>query len=73
MDWTAQYCNDPEHDFDLVIEILYKDEIVAMIRYRNELELIWFVNTDNLCIPVEWLSELLIGANRDLIASNNEA
>ncbi|WP_371371451.1 hypothetical protein [Sporomusa aerivorans] len=44
MDWTTQYCNDPTHDFDLVIEILYKDENVAMIRYRDELELIWFAN-----------------------------
>ena len=42
MNWSAQYCNDPEHDYDLVIEILYKDEDVAMIRYREELELIWF-------------------------------
>jgi hypothetical protein len=72
MDWTAQYCNDPTHDFDLVIEILYKDDIVAMIRYREELELIWFTNESNLCIPVDWLSELFTRAKRDLIPASTE-
>jgi len=48
MEWTAQYCNDPEHDFDLVIEILYNDEDVVMIRYREQLELIGFANKSHL-------------------------
>ena len=72
MDWTAQYCNDPTHDFDLVIEILYKDDIVAMIRYREELELIWFANKNNLCIPVDWLAELIVRAKLDLKKNNDE-
>ena len=72
MDWTTQYCNDPMHDFDLVIEILYKDEDVAMIRYRDELELIWFANKSHLSIPVDWLTELFMRARRDLIPVNTE-
>lgn len=72
MDWSAQYCNDPEHDYDLVIEILYKDEDVAMIRYREELELIWFANKNHVSIPVDWLAELFISAKRDLIPANTE-
>ena len=72
MDWTTQYCNDPTHDFDLVIEILYKDDIVAMIRYRDELELILFKNESNLCIPVDWLSELIVRAKIDLKKNNDE-
>ncbi len=76
MEWSSLYANDPGDDYELVIELLYKEKDVAVIRHKEKgLELTWYANENNLNIPVDWLLERLIMAKRDLkrdTSKNNE-
>jgi hypothetical protein len=63
--WTADFCNDPYDDYNLIIEILCGDEEIAVIKQgQQRLEMKWYPNKEELIIPVEWLSELLLEAKK---------
>ncbi|MGL5150954.1 MAG: hypothetical protein ACRC7N_10340 [Clostridium sp.] len=54
----ADYINDPENDFDLMIEILDGEREIACIRKVNgEYSLIVYENDVN--IPIKWLNEII--------------
>ena len=73
MDWTADFTNDPGNDYELAIEILYKGEDVAVIRKGEQgLELKLYANKEDLIIPVEWITSLLLEAKKKLATSNRE-
>lgn len=65
--WSADFVNDPNNDFEVVIEILYEDKDVAVIRQGDDgLEIHWYENTKRLVVPVDWLVKLLIDAKNNL-------
>ena len=66
-EWTADFGNDPDDDYNLVLIIYYKDEDVALIKQTSQgLTLTWYPQEKLLSIPVEWLSKLLMEAKRSL-------
>ena len=66
-EWTAYYSNNPDDDYNLIVEILYKDEDVALISNgKDGLELKWYANKKDIKVPVEWLSSLLLDAQKRL-------
>jgi hypothetical protein len=65
--WSAVFVNDPYDDYNLIVEILCDDEIVAIIRNVNEeIILQWYSKEDKLEVPVDWLLGLLTEAKRTL-------
>jgi hypothetical protein len=66
--WAADFANDPSNDFEFMVEILYDDKDVAVIRRGEEgLELKWYANKKDLVIPLDWISETFIEAKKRLI------
>lgn|GEM_PF-1395697 len=65
--WEADFGNDPNDDFNLVVEILYEDRDVAVIKQsHNGLLVKWYPHSEELVVPLAWLSELLLEAKRKL-------
>lgn len=65
--WTADFVNDPFDDYNLIVEILFNDEDVAVIKQGNNgLEMKWYASDKDLTIPVEWLNGLLNEAKERL-------
>lgn len=65
--WVADFANDPSNDFELMVEILYNDKDVAVIRRGEEgLELKWYAHQDDLVVPLEWIAELFAEAKNKL-------
>ena len=63
--WTADFGNDPYDDYNLIVEILYGDEEIAIIKQgQHELEMKWYPNKEELTIPIDWLSGLFLEAKR---------
>ncbi|AIF51667.1 hypothetical protein [Pelosinus sp. UFO1] len=64
--WSADFVNDPNNDFDIVVDISYEDTIVAIIRQgKDGLEIHWY-NNENLVIPVDWFVKLLVDVKDNL-------
>ena len=60
-EWAADFGNDPDDDYNLIVEILYGDEDVAVIRQSHQgLTLKLYPNNKELSIPIDWLSALLL-------------
>ena len=65
--WTADFANDPFDDYNLVAEILYDEEDVAVIKQgKDGLEMKWYPTDKDIIIPVEWLNGLLNEAKERL-------
>lgn len=65
--WTADFANDPFDDYNLIVELLFNDEDVAVIKQSNDgLEMKWYASDKDLTIPVEWLNGLLREAKERL-------
>ena len=68
--WTADFASDPDDDYNIIVEILYDDEDVAVIKYgRDGPEMTWYPSKEKLVIPVKWLSGLLVEAEKRILAS----
>jgi len=66
--WESFVTNDPYDDYNLVIEILFDNKFVAVIKQSPQgLTLKWYAYKEDLVIPVDWLSDLLIRAKKDLV------
>jgi len=66
--WTADIANDPDHDYDLVIELREDGKDVAVIRRGQDgLELVWYADRADRTVPVKWLKELLAYAEERLL------
>lgn len=58
--WEAYIVNDPENDYDLMAEILYDGNEVAMIRKINgAYSLLVYSASKDIQIPLPWLIELI--------------
>ena len=66
MAWTADITNDPEHDFDLIIELLENDEYQGRIERQNGVLVVRFYSLPDLTIPAVWLRQILTRAEEDL-------
>jgi len=63
--WAADFGNDPDDDYNLIVEILYDEEYVAVIKQSpNGLILKWYPSEIELNIPVDWLMGLFEEAQR---------
>lgn len=61
--WSADFTNNPLDDYNLIAEITYEDETIAIISKENSsLNIRWFAHSNDYNIPLEWLSCLLIEA-----------
>ncbi len=59
--WTADITNDPNNDYNLMVEILHNGEDIAVIHKGEEgMELKWYAHKDDLIIPLEWILNLLL-------------
>jgi hypothetical protein len=64
-EWAADFTNDPFNDYNLIIEILYNNEDVAVIKQGDRgMEMKWYASDKDITIPVEWLNDLLNEAKR---------
>jgi len=63
--WIADFANDPHDDYNLIVEILYDEEEIAVIKQGQQgLEMKWYPNQEELTVPVDWLSELFLETKR---------
>ena len=63
--WTADFVNDPYDDYNLIVEILYDDEEIAVIkRGQQGLEMKCYPNKEELTIPIDWLAGLFSEARK---------
>ncbi|MFA9557679.1 hypothetical protein ACERII_10275 [Evansella sp. AB-rgal1] len=59
-EWEAIIVNDPDDDYNLVIELELDDDCVGVIRKRSgKLEVVFLTSMDNIAIPGDWLAEIL--------------
>jgi hypothetical protein len=67
LNWTANFINDPKNDYKLIVEILYNDEEVGLIKQgQSGLELILFAHNKDKTIPFDWFLGLMEEANKSL-------
>lgn len=66
--WTADIVNDPEHDYDLRVELSRDGDVLAMIERDDAgtLVLRCFQNETTLDIPATWLSDMIRRAETEL-------
>ena len=63
--WEADFTNDPNDDYNIVVEILYGDEDVAVIKRSDSgLVIKWYPGKGELTVPINWLSSLFAEAER---------
>lgn len=69
----TDWANDPNNDYDLVIEILHNDIDVGVIhKGKDGYVLKWYANKNDLSVPLDWFAKLIEGARRDLkVAKEN--
>jgi len=71
--WTANIINNPNNDYEIMIEINYgKIDVAAIKSGQNGLELELYANNKNFKIPVEWLLDLLHKAKQDIPESQKK-
>ena len=74
-EWNADVGNDPEREYDLVIEIRkgndYRGRVVRL--ESGELVLQVYPTSSGFDVPVAWLSKLLGSAERELPRAKDEA
>lgn len=67
LQWTADFTNDPNNDYELMIEILHNGEDVGVIkRGKHGLEFILFSHSKDVVIPFDWLLGLMNEVNSKL-------
>jgi len=66
-EWRADWTNDPNDDYNLILEILYDDEDVAVIKQGKQgLILKWYASQKALTLPVDWFLGLLKDAQKGM-------
>lgn len=74
MNWTANIVNDPNQNYDLVVEICEGHQHRATIRRppSGTLTLCVYTEDGDFDVPARWLIDVLQRADRDLVASASE-
>ncbi len=69
--WIANFVNDPNNDYELMVEVLCDNEEVCIIQQTNfELEIILFSCDKDRAIPFNWFLGLMKEINKKLIVKN---
>jgi hypothetical protein len=62
--WEYNFVNDPSNDYELVVEIFYDEEEVAVIKQeKHGLYYKWYANDRDIIIPFDWLLKVMNKAN----------
>lgn len=71
--WSADVGNDPERDFDLVIEIREGNDYRGRVERLENGEIVLYVypSESGFRVPVAWLSKLLSSAEQELASANS--
>ncbi|MBU7008839.1 hypothetical protein [Phosphitispora fastidiosa] len=65
--WSADFTNDPDDDYNLIIDVWYGDEHSGQIRNSIEgLEIVWFPNDQVRNVPLDWFLGVLLEAKKAL-------
>ena len=65
--WSADFVNDPDNDFNIVLEILHNEKEIGVIKKNdNNLEITFYPQDQNLTIPGVWLLDLIKEAQKKL-------
>jgi len=66
--WTADFTNNPFDDYNLMVELFFDEVEVASIKKGEKgLELKLYENNRDLCIPLNWLSDLILEFENKII------
>lgn len=66
--WTANFTNDHNNDYALMIEILCNGEDIGVIKPgKHGLEIIMFNHNHDIAIPFDWFLDVMNKANDNLI------
>lgn len=58
-EWTADIGNDPDDDYNLIMEMYYDGEHVAAIKQHPDgSRMTWYPKNKEFIIPVDWLMSL---------------
>lgn len=72
LQWTVDFTNDPNNDYELMIEILCNGEDVGVIKYeKSELTFILFAHSKDITIPFDWLFGGMKEVNKKFIINKN--
>jgi hypothetical protein len=67
LQWTADFTNDPNNDYALIIEILCDGEDIGVIKHgKHGLEFVIFNHNQNIVIPFNWFLGLMNEAKNKL-------
>ena len=66
--WAADFGNDPDRDFALIVEVMEGNEFRARFERQDTGELVLRVypTSSGFCIPARWLADLIDTANTEL-------
>jgi hypothetical protein len=66
-DWLAEFTNNPDDDYNLIIEISNNDESIGRIyKINNELIFQMYETDKKTDIPMDWLYSIFEKAKKDL-------
>jgi hypothetical protein len=66
-EWTSEITNNPDDDYNLMIEILNDDEYVGRIYKENSKLVLQIYETEKkISIPYNWLLKIMISAEKEL-------
>ena len=58
--WSADFVNNHYDDYNLIVEILYNNEEIAVVKQgKHGMEMKWYPNVKELTIPMDWFLELI--------------
>ena len=67
-EWSAVWGNDPDDDYNLVLEMYYDDKEKTVVKQSQQgLILQWYFSPKGLIIPVDWLLDILSGAKEGIV------
>lgn len=65
--WNSLVVNDPDNDYNLVIELQYDEEFVGYIKKNgNTFDIAVYPNINKITIPLDWLENVINKAKKDL-------
>lgn len=65
--WNALFVNDPDNDYNLMIELEYEEENVGyIVRKENRIEVVFYPSVNKITLPLDWLENVLDKAKLEL-------
>jgi hypothetical protein len=65
--WNAIFVNDPDNDYNLIIELECDEDNVGYIkRIGSRLDVVFYPSKNKVEIPLEWLANVIDKAKKEL-------